>query len=141
MASTCHGLRIIRRRILLPEAQLKSQFGHQLVLEMIAMVSDNLSRDTKTRNNLIEEKQCCRFTIIFVSRHGLSPLCKVIYDHYDILVIRCRREITSGKVNAPLRKRTDSDNRKKRRYMPVHLLSIDLTRVATFDRFNTIFEN
>ena len=64
--------------MLLLEAQLESQFGDQLILEVIAMVSDNLSWDTKSWNNLVEEKQGFCLTIVFEGRHGLSPLRNVV---------------------------------------------------------------
>lgn len=77
------------------------------------MISDNIFRDTKLENNLIEEKQCHLFTIIFKSRHGMRPLYKVVYGNYDVLVISYRKKITISKMNARLYERTDSDNREK----------------------------
>jgi len=50
------GLRIARRRMLLPETGLESQLIHHLVLEMTTMVSDNLLWNTEARNDLIEKK-------------------------------------------------------------------------------------
>lgn len=78
------------------------------------MVSDNIFKNTELRNNLIEEKKGHCFTIILESRHSLSALSKVVYDHDDILVISCQRQITSSKINAPLCERTDGDHREKR---------------------------
>lgn len=41
------NLRIIRRQILLPRSQLLIQLKHHLILEVNAMISDNLFRNTK----------------------------------------------------------------------------------------------
>ena len=127
--------------MLLPETQFESQLSHHTILKMTAMISDNLSRNTKTSNNLVEKKKSCSLTIIPKSRHSLDPLRKVVYCYDNVLVTFCRRRVTSSIIHTPLCKGSDSNDWKKRSWMSAHFSSIHLTRMTLLDRFNTIFEN
>ena len=112
-----------------------------MILEITAMVNDNLSRDTEPWDNLIEKEQYYYFTIIFISGHVLSSLFEVVYGHDNVPVICFWRQITSCKINTPLSKRTDSDNGEKRSWMCMHLSSINLTGVTVFEHFVEILNN
>ena len=72
--------------MLLLKSKFQIQLIHHLTLKVTAMISDNLSRNTKTSNNLVEKKKSCSLTIIPKSRHSLDPLRKVVYCYNNILV-------------------------------------------------------
>ena len=105
------------------------------------MVSENLFRNTKVRNDLIEEKKSCCLTVIPKSGHSLDPLREVVYYYNNVLVNFIRRRVTSSIIITPLCKGIDSDDREEQSWMSVHLSSIYLTRMTLFDRLHTIFEN
>jgi len=100
--------------MLLPETELESQLNHHLDPEMTSMVSDNLLWNIEVRNDLVEKKQGCCFTIIHDSGHSFSPLSKVVHCYNNILMTLSQRRVTSCKINAPLCERTDGNNKKER---------------------------
>jgi len=105
------------------------------------MVSDNLFRDTETRDDLIKDEKSCHLMINIKIWHRFNPLREVVYCYKNVFVSLSQSRLTSCKINSPLRKWTDIDDRKKRSWMSANFSGIDLIRVAFFDHFNTIFVN
>ena len=63
-----------------------SQFSHHTILEVIAMVSENIFRDTESYDNLVKnEKRRC-FPVSFKGGHFLCPFCKIFNSDNDIFV-------------------------------------------------------
>jgi hypothetical protein len=79
-------LGVVRGRM----AMLKPQFGcylfHHFILKVTAMISDNLTRDTKSGDNLIEYEEGDSLPIGFNCRNVFDPLNKVVYDHDNVLI-------------------------------------------------------
>jgi hypothetical protein len=50
------------------------------------MVSDNITRDIKPGDNLIEYKEGCSLPIKFNCRNGLVPLGKVVDNHNNVFI-------------------------------------------------------
>ena len=62
------------------------QFGHYAVLKVTAMVSDNLFRNTKTHDNLVENEKICSFPVSLIGGHYLFPLREVIHSDNNVFV-------------------------------------------------------
>ena len=75
------------------------------------MVSDNISRDTKLSNDMIEYKMMGCLTITFNSSHILYSFRELIHDHYEVMVPPSQRWVAIHKYYPPLGARTDGDNR------------------------------
>ena len=78
------------------------QFSHCVVLEVTAMVSENLFTNTETHDNLVENEKSRSFPISLEGGHCLCPLCKVIHSDNDIFVPPSRGWVTHHIVNPPL---------------------------------------
>jgi hypothetical protein len=76
------------------------------------MVSDNLSQNSKHGDKLIEQKQSYSLNVIRKRRHGLRPLCKVVDNHYDIMMSPSQRRVACDEINAPLCKWTNGNDGK-----------------------------
>ena len=86
------------------------------------MISHNRSRNTKPRNNVIEQKQSYSVHIIRISWHCLHSLSEIINGHDDVVMTDDRRSVARSKINAALGKGADGDNRVEWSGMNAHFL-------------------
>jgi hypothetical protein len=78
------------------------------------MVSDNILRYTEPSNDLVENEEHRRFSIVSKCWHGFDPLGEVSYYHNDITMPRRRIQVECSEINSPLSEGTNRNNRKYR---------------------------
>ena len=123
------------------QTQPSSQLSHHIMAKMGAMVSDNGLRDTKPGNHMIEEKLRDLLTVSCQCRHCFGPFGEVVYDYNNIRIPPCQERVTCHKIDTPLCKRTNSNDRMEVSGWCVHLALVDLALVTFKDSEDTIFEN
>jgi hypothetical protein len=79
-------------------------------MKLISMVSDNLTQDTKSSDNLIENKEGDSLPIVFNYRHGLDPLSKVVDDHDNVSMPPSRSWFAIYEVHPPLGEGTNGND-------------------------------
>jgi hypothetical protein len=62
------------------------QLTHHLVLEVGAMINDNILQDTESSYDVVKKKECCSTTIVKKCRHNLNQFSELINDKNDINV-------------------------------------------------------
>ena len=66
------------------------------------MVNDNLFRDTKSCDNLVENEKNFSLPISFIGGHCLCPLGEVIYSDNDVFVPPDRNRVARHVIYPPL---------------------------------------
>jgi hypothetical protein len=121
--------------------QRRCYFYRHFILKVTSMISDNITRDTKPGDNLVEHKEGCSLPIGFYGRHGLDPLSNVGDDHNNVLIPPNRSWVAIDEIYPPLGEGTDGNDWVKRGWMQAHFLSEHLARVTLPNRFDTIFKD
>lgn len=135
------GLRIIWRRTVVTQTQLGCQLGHHVTTKMRTMICDDGLRDSEPGNHMIEHKLSICLTVISQCRHHFSPFCKVINDDNNITMPPDQVRVTGHKINAPLCKGANGNDRVQKSRRRTHLALVDLTRMTGTDGKNAILEN
>jgi hypothetical protein len=104
------------------------------------MISDNLTRDIKPGDNLVEYKKTCSLPIRFHGRHGFDPLGEVVDNHDNVLIPPSRSWVAINEIYSPLSEWTDGNDWVERGWVRVHFLSEHLAGVTLLNHFNTIFK-
>jgi len=105
------------------------------------MVSDNLSRNTKSSDSLIEYEERCSLPIRLNCGHGLDPLGKVVDDHDNMLMPSSQSWVAINEVWPILGEGTDDNDWMKRGWMQTLFSSEHLVGVTLFNCFNAIFKD
>ena len=50
------------------------------------MVSDKLLQNTKPSDDMVEYEMCSGLTVEFNHGHSLSPFCKIVNSHYNMMM-------------------------------------------------------
>ena len=102
------------------------------------MIGNDGLRDTKPRNDVIKYELSCYLTISRKCRHCLNPFGEVVNGYDDISMPPSRVRVTRHKINAPLRKGTNANDRVEMGSRRMHLALIDLA-VMEFTNNNNAF--
>jgi hypothetical protein len=83
--SICLG--VVRGRMTMLKPYLGCYLFHHFILKVTHMINNNLTRDTKPDDNLIEYEEGDSILVGFNCRNGLIPLSKVVYGHDNVLIL------------------------------------------------------
>jgi hypothetical protein len=78
---------------------------------MTTMISNNILRDTKPSNDMIEYEQCCSIPGVIKCRHHLSLFSEIIHNYNDVCMPPDRVRVTCHEVNVPFGKWNNKNHR------------------------------
>ena len=81
------------------------------MLKMGTMIGNDGLKDAKPRNEVIEYELSCCLTVGGKCRHCFSPLGEVVNGYDNISMPPGRVRVTCHKIDAPLRKVTNDNDR------------------------------
>jgi hypothetical protein len=122
------------------KTQLLGNFKHREIEKMTTMVNDDVLRDTKSSNDMIEYEQCCSFPGIIKCRHRRDPFSEIIHDYDNVYMPPCRVRVTCHEVNSPFSEWTNGNYRVKSSRMRSDPIVICLTSVEFLDDSNAILK-
>ena len=108
------------------------------MLKMGTMIGNNGLRDTKARNDVIEYELRGYLTIDSKCRHLFGPFGEVVNGYDNISMLPDQVRVTCHKIDAPLRKGTNGNDRVEMYRRRVHLALIDLEIMTFTDRKNVV---
>src|ERR1051325_4368432 len=108
-----------------------TQLFHHFIVEIRAVISNDLLRNPITTNDIMLDKTCDHLSSDTSIRCCLNPFGKVINSNKDELMsIRSGRLNFSNHINAPHCKRPWRSQNIQRRRWHMHLIDVDLTFVT-----------
>ena len=123
------------------QAQPGSQLRHHIMLKIGTIISNDGLRDTKPRNDVIEYELNCCLTISDKCRHFFDPFGEVVNGYDDISMPPGRVRVTHHKIDAPLRKGTNGNERMNMGRRRTHLALIDLAIMELTNNNDAVFKD
>ena len=108
---------------------------------MGTMIGNDGLRDTKPSNDVIEYELSSCLTVSGKCRHCFGPFGEVVHGYDNIGMPPSRVRVTRHKIDAPLRKGTNGNDRMKRNEWHTNLALINLAIMAFTNRDNAVFED
>ena len=77
-------LGVVRGRMTMLKPHLRCYLFHHFILKVTSMISNNITWDSETGNNLIEYEEGDSPPVGFKYRHGINPLSKLVDNHDNV---------------------------------------------------------
>ena len=112
-----------------------------LMLKMGTMIGNDGLRDTNPRHTVIEHELSSCLTVSGKCRHCFFPFGELVHGYDNISMPPSRVRVTRHKIDAPLCKGTNGNDRVDMGRWYAHLALIDLAIMTFFNIKNAVLED